>query len=533
MVALDGIVVSQQIKFQSLPGTVSFISPQNVYVKFTSTRGIAEGDTIFYDGNGMVQPALIAKYMSSQSCAGPRISNINLKVGDHVFALAKTDDARLNLPNEVTTRSDTDASMEASANTNANSPQQEFTSPKILRSRVYGSFTTNTYSTLANDRSNSTIQRYSHTLFVNAENIDGSRFYFSTNSTLSYLATEWSKMKSNIFNDWQIYDASAGYKQTDYNIWFGRRINYYTSNIGPIDGLQGESRFGDYWVGGLVGSRPDFYNLSFDLRYFEVGAYLNRTDTLRSGLMQNTLGIFQQTNDLRTDRRFLYLQHNSVVSSNLSFFASTEVDLFKLRNHQPTNTFSLTSLYLSTQYSPTRSMMVSLTFDARRDVIYYQTFATTFDSLFQNQLRQGVQLWMNWRPWPALVLTLNDGYDYQNGDPAPSRNFAATLTEPTIPVIDLSASVSYTRIIGGYLNGSVYGLTFSEYVPFNSSSIMVEYQRADYNYGTFSNALIQNIGTAQVSTRTFGQLFLNLYYEGTFSHQTTHGSLVGGFTFRF
>lgn len=524
------VAFSQESKFQALPGNVSFISPQNIYVKFTNTSGIVAGDTIFFDDSGKVQPVMIAKYLSSQSCAGPKLGIVELKVGDPVFALVKSEDINSN-PQQaiVTAKSDTSVSQV----TTSTLAQTEFAASTTARSRFYGSFTSNSYSNFTNTTGTSDIQRYSHSLSIDAENINGTPFYFSTYSNLSYLTTDWPDMKANIFNNWKIYDVSAGYKEPDFDAWFGRHINYNISNLGPIDGIQGEKRLSNFWLGALVGSRPDFYNMSFNLRFFEVGGYLSRIDSLQSGPMQNTIGVFDQTNDMKTDRRFLYLQHNSILSQSLSLFASTEVDLFKLQNNLPTNTVSLTSLYLSTQFSPTHDLMFNLSYDARRNVIYYQTFASTFDSLFQNQLRQGFRLWMNWRPVPIFILTLNGGYSYQKGDPAPSRNASATLTEPEIPWVDLSAAVSYNKIMGSFLNGTVYGVSLTKYIPFSFSSLTVGYQRVNYSFGSSASALLQNVGTVQASFRVIGQVFFNLYYEGIFSHQTTNGTLVGGFTFRF
>jgi hypothetical protein len=530
VISFCGVAFPQESQFQSVPGSVTFISPQNIYIKFASTSGIAPGDTIFFDDNGKVQPAMIAKYLSSQSCAGPKVDTVELKVGDPVFALVKAENIKPN-PQQTTVTAKNDTN--ASGRTITAPAQAEFTNSTSAMSRFYGSFSSNSYSNFTNTTGAADILRYSHSLSLDAEHIDGTPFYFSTYSNLSYLNTDWANMKANIFNNWKIYDVSAGYKEPDYDLWFGRHINYTISNLGPIDGLQGEGRLGNFWLGGLVGSRPDFYNMSFNIRFFEVGAYLSRVDTLPGGPMQNTIGVFQQTNDLKTDRRFLYLQHNSVISQSLSFFASTEVDLFKLQNNLPTNTISLTSLYLSTQLSPTHNLMLSLSYDARRNVIYYQTFASTFDSLFQNQLRQGFRLWMNWRPIPIFIVTLSGGYSYQKGDPLPSRDAIVTLTEPEIPLIDLSAAVSYNKIIGSFLNGTVYGATLTKYIPFSFSSLSVGYQRVNYSFGTSASALTQNVGTVQASFRVIGQVFFNLYYEGIFSHQTTYGTLVGGFTFRF
>jgi len=532
LLCLISVAYSQQGKLQAVTGTISFVTPQNIYVKFQSTEGINQGDTLFYDNNGTAQPGVIAKYISSQSCAGPRLGTLQLKVGDRMFALVKAD--KITAPQPEASGSQKDTSSTAGNTPNVGMSNESSFRTNFPTSRFYGNLSGNSYSNFSNFTSTPDIQRWSYTLTMNAENIEGSSFYFSNYSNLSYLNTDLPSMKANIFNNLKIYDLSFGYKTNDYDTWFGRHINYFVSNIGPVDGLQMEKRLGNYWIGGIAGSRPDYYNMTFNIRYAEVGAYLSRVDTMSNGTMQNTFGVFEQMNDLMTDRRFIYLQHTSNPIPSLSFFASTEMDLFKLENSKSVNDFSLTSLYVSAQFAPSSRISFSLSYDARRNVIYYQTFGSQLDSILQSELRHGVHLWMSWRPVNLIVANVNLGYSYQPGDIIPSRNVNASLTETEIPLVLVSATVSYNKIISSYLNGTIYGVQFMKYVPFNFTSLSLGYQRISYNFGGTANSLlVQNIATAEASMRVIGQLFFNAYYQGTFSHQTTYGTLLGGFSLRF
>ena len=49
-------------------GNISYLTSQNVYVKFQSTRGIKTGDTLLIDQNGKPTPALVVRSLSSMSC---------------------------------------------------------------------------------------------------------------------------------------------------------------------------------------------------------------------------------------------------------------------------------------------------------------------------------------------------------------------------------------------------------------------------------------------------------------------------------
>ena len=132
--------------------------------------------------------------------------------------------------------------------------------------------------------------------------------------------------------------------------------------------------------------------MGFNPKLPEAGAYLNRIDSLSDGLMNTTVGIFQQNNNSHTDRRFIYFQHNSNPIRPLSFFVTSQIDIFKLYNGTPKSDLSLTSLYFSTQYAPINDFSINLSYSAQRNIIYYQTFSSTVHSflLDQNQLRQGI-----------------------------------------------------------------------------------------------------------------------------------------------
>ena len=69
---------AQQSDEKIITGTVSYISSQNIYVKFESTEGIEIGDTLFFQNNSNIIPAIVVEYKSSGSCAGVSLTNIKI-----------------------------------------------------------------------------------------------------------------------------------------------------------------------------------------------------------------------------------------------------------------------------------------------------------------------------------------------------------------------------------------------------------------------------------------------------------------------
>ncbi len=511
-------------------GKVTFVTSLNVYLRFDDTKGIFVGDTAYLEQKGRSLPIMTAKYLSSNSCSGPKLGNVNVKIGDFAYMLVDEEYKTFEVENKAGREKDTNLVL-SGTKTTIEAKKFTFTNNQP---NFTGNFTANSLSYMANYNNSVNTQRWNYTINLKADKIGGSSIYFSNYMNLNYLSSEWQDVKANVFNNLRIYDLSMGYKSDGYKIWAGRHINYNISSIGPVDGLQMEKDIGNFSFGGVAGSRPDFYNMGFNSKLFEYGAYINRKDSLGTGFMQNTIAFFQQTNDKKTDRRFLYFQHNSNFSGKLNFYLSSEIDLYKLKNNVPVNDFSLTSVYLSATYTPVRRITINFSYDARRSIIYYQTFGSLIDSLFNNELRQGLRLGFFIRPFSTTFININGGYSYQKGDIRPSRNFNISLTQSEIPLLDISATLSFNKIYGNYQNGSVYGIRLSKFIRFNITNISVSFSKLNYNFGSFSSSsLNQKIVNVQISTRLLDRIFLNLFYEGEFDGTTTYNRFMNGISYRF
>jgi hypothetical protein len=78
---------AQEIK--AVEGTVSYITGQNIYVKFNSTQGIENGDTLFSKQNEIFMPVLVVEHHSSISCLCKSIGENKFKVADKLIFIQK------------------------------------------------------------------------------------------------------------------------------------------------------------------------------------------------------------------------------------------------------------------------------------------------------------------------------------------------------------------------------------------------------------------------------------------------------------
>ena len=86
---LPSILTAQTERQKILEGSISYISSQNVYVKFNSTEGIEFGDILFLRSNNDYLPAVKVEHKSSTSCAGIHLTDKNLNINTILYAFIK------------------------------------------------------------------------------------------------------------------------------------------------------------------------------------------------------------------------------------------------------------------------------------------------------------------------------------------------------------------------------------------------------------------------------------------------------------
>lgn len=511
-------------------GKITYKSSQNVYVQFDSTNGIKPGDTLFVKTKGKYVPAVSVSFISSRSCAGANLSSNNLKIGDELIAFVpiinKTD---------LKVMVDKDSTFRVSSLSSDNVIVKNRTEIKTRPfPNTSGRISIQSYSNLLQNDPSANSQRWRYTFRFDAENIQQSGLSVSTYTSYLYRADEWQLIVKKPWDYLKVYDLSLGYDfGNETKVRIGRYLNPRIANISSVDGLQLQTKLSDYFGGLVLGSRPNFITFGFEPKLLEFGGYIGRIDTLSDGLMENTLGFFQQMNKSKTDRRFAYFQHNNSILRNFNLFLSSEVDLFAVEKGVPKNKLSLTSLFLSSRYSPTRTVAFTLSYDARKNVIYYETFKTRIDSIFENETRQGLRLGTNLRLFNSIFIGLNAGYRFLSKDKRPSKNFSGFVTYSQIPWLEISPTISYSHLASSYLNGKIYDVSVTKLLPVIDYSLSVAFAYLDYTYLSGIMNLVQKSIRVDLSGVIYGPVSFSINYEGIFENRITFTTLLLGISYRF
>ena len=513
-------------------GQVTFLTSQNIYVRFENTDGISINDTLYVRSNKKLVPTVLVKYVSSSSCSGILIGSAQLKVNDSMIALIveKTEIKEKPTEGEIKTEEKIPAQELIPA-----PAKLQISKGSSFARRMSGRFSIASYTSMSNTSGLANLQNWRYTLSMDADSLFRSPVSFSSYINFVYRADQWASVTSHWGDAIKIYDLAFKYafsKKT--SLVLGRKINPKTSSLGAIDGLQFETAIKKFTLGAIVGSRPDFSNYGLNAKLFEYGGYISRDDSISTSTsMQNTVGVFQQTNDFKTDRRFLYFQHTSNFSQSFGLFFSSEFELYKRKKGVGQNVFDISSIFCMASYTPSNWLSLSATYDARKNVVYYETFKNIADSIFDSATRQGLGFRLNIRPVNSLWLSTNFNYRFSAADPQPARNYGGSLSYIQLPIIYSSLYINYNRIENGYVKGNYYGGSINKDLFNGYFNIGLGYRKVDYTFPQSSTKLMQDIASIDLSWRVLASTFFTLSYEGTFQDKQSYSHVYIGLNTRF
>ena len=233
----------------------------------------------------------------------------------------------------------------------------------------------------------------------------------------------------------------------------------------------------------------------------------------------------------KTPSRFVYFQHSNSLVKNLYFIGTFEVDLYQLKvdkvnkTETATNGFDPTGLYLSLRYRFSNKLSVSGSYDARKNVMYYETYKTYIDRMLENEMRQGFRLQASYRFTRDLTFGLQTGYRFLKSDPRPSNNIYGYLTYSNIPGVNVAVTLSGTYTESSYMNGLIYGANVSHDFFKNKLQASIGYHYVDYTMPENDLKEIQHIGEINLYWMLPAKMAFGINYEGTFEQQYKYNRL--------
>lgn len=490
-------------------GKVSFVTTKNVYVKFNSTKNINVGDTLYLDQQGQLIPVLKIENKSSSSTVCIPLGNQKLKKNDLIISKFNKPVELPASPVEEENNNDLPIIEDPiSSNDPVVKPDEDKEDNVLFKEKVKGRFSAATYNNISDFKN---VHRMRYAFSYRGYNLKDSRFSVENYITFRHTLNDSISLADAL----KVYSLNVKY---DFNkntsLTFGRKINPKFSSMGAIDGLQFEKGLGNFSIGAVAGTRPDFQNYGLNLDLLQFGGYLSYSSLNPAKYNQTTIGFIEQMNKGNTDRRFVYLQHSSELAKGLHFFGSMEVDLFENVNSEIKNKAELTNLYASLRYRLNRKLRFSASYDTRRNIIYYESYKNFIDQFIDDETRQGLRVGFSHRPFKKISWGVNASKRFQNSQRNSSQSASAYFTYSNIPFINARATLRANFLQTDFLDSQIFGARLSKELIKGKLNGDIYYRWVDYKYKIGDRVLHQNIAGVNFSYRIQKQLSLHLFYEG-------------------
>ena len=489
-----------------LEGEVTFVTTQHIYVRFAEASRIQVGDTLsLEDGT----KCLLVRQKSSTSCMSEAINDCKPGRGTRIYFT----------PTQEVAAVEEEASDLAVAIAEE-AVEEEVSRKESLRGRI----TASTYSTLSGNRADR--HRFMSQLMLDADHINGSALSADVNMNYRHILDDSGTASLSQNDLLRVYRFSLTYEATEnLTAVLGRNINPRFSSVGPVDGLQLENVFGKHILGILAGTRPDNMNFGFNSDLLQYGAYYGYQTYGDDVKSNTTVGALEQRAGAEIDRRFGYFQHTSSYGNRLFLFGSAEVDLYQSSLvNQTITTPRLTNLYASARYRVNRGLNFMVSYDARKRIIYYQTYRTELDRILDDDLaRQGIRARVNFRPGKYIYSGLSYSRRFRSDQQNESNNYYGYLTLSKTPGIGGRTNLSITRNESSYLTSQIGAVRHSRSLFNDRLQTDLYYRVVQSDYNNFASAYLQHYGGADVTYYLSKTLFLSVTGEySTYQGQDTY-----------
>ncbi|MCS7053353.1 MAG: hypothetical protein NZM09_06415 [Ignavibacterium sp.] len=447
-------------------GIISFRSSQNLYAKFNSTEKININDTIYLSSNNTAVG--IVKFKSLNSISASIINSI--EVDDSVFVILNEPINMIpDIKDDLIKKDSVEKSFTTLFDSNISSKEN---------TKLRFSFQSYGYVNNYKEQSRQKIK----TSFLD-KNFFDENLSFELNFNY-YINNYSSSNKDRLKDNLRIFQIQLDYQLDDgINLLFGRSFNPVIKSLDVIDGFQIIRTTNNQSFGLIFGSRPNLRDYWFNVHLIQIGLFYNRIDSINSNSIQNSIGFVEQTNNFKSDRRFVFIEHsNNLIPSTTAFFMS-EIDFFNLTNLGIKEQLNITSLYTGFNIRVIKHLNFNLSFDSRKNFFYLNEYRNQIDSLINYNFRNGIKIFSSYSPINGLRLS---AFYYQSkikNERKSSSNIGASIFYYSDFLFNSSFSVSLNNYKTNFINGNNFSFTISREFS-EIGNLSLTYKNYEFNSST-------------------------------------------------
>ncbi|RQW01989.1 MAG: hypothetical protein EH225_09055, partial [Calditrichaeota bacterium] len=445
-------------KTESESFRVSYVSAENVYLDAGKLAGLNIGDKLTIQRNGENIGQVKIVYLADYSASAVVVNEEQpIQPGDLAIVQDKA----------VESTPQPEAEPETSRVVITETAQK----PAVQRSKNHrkssfsGTISVQYYHW--NDLKNSNLDFSQPTmrLSVRGRELWGKEYYLRIRGRLRHNQRERRLHTNAPESEWRnrIYELSFSYTHEDafINYQIGRIISNKFSGVGYIDGVLFRMNPGGiFHAGAFAGTQPEWQYADFQTDIQKYGGYVNiTTGEYSSGLLESTLALAGEYHRSTVSREFIYFQNNYYRSGKWNFYQSAELDINRSwRRDISGEDFSLTNLYLATQWNITSAIIVGAIYDNRKNYLTYQTRSLA-DSLFVEAMRQGIRGTFTLVLPENYRLFGNFGIRKRETDVESTYSYSGGLSQSNLFTSGVRVFMNFAGFSNFYTRGTIYSMT--------------------------------------------------------------------------
>jgi hypothetical protein len=484
--------------------TVKYLSAENVYLNAGEADGLWVGARLVLPGKNGPRAEIEIVYVAAHSASCEFVSGAGLiKVGDQVKLKSA--------PPAADTAETTDTVVVSAPKTEiiaAPSPPQ--TKPKTIRQPLTGSIAFDFYHWNDQSIANLDFTQATTRLTLKARRLWGKQITLAIRGRGRFDQRQRDYSTGVGRNEWQnrLWEFSLSYEEPSSPVHFyaGRILPRMTGSIGYLDGLLVDGSLTPRLRAGVfVGSYPGWMYDNRRLALTKTGGYLSyRKGEYTTQFFEQNIGIVGEYHNADVSREYLALQGRFTKGNVWGFSNTGEIDINRSwRKERSGKTIELTNMYLTSWYRPVSGVRLSLSYDNRTNYWTYDN-RTVADSLFDDNLRQGIRLQTDLSLPARIYSSMSLGYRNRAGDPNSSKSYSVRLQRGNVFVRGLSLSTQYAAFDNSTNRGYNYTLRAGGYIR-TRYNLDVAYGR--YAYRDFTGIKNQNSWVELYSRADFSRRY--------------------------
>jgi hypothetical protein len=440
---------------EQVQAKLTYIASGAVYINAGSISGIAKGDTGQIQHNGTTIARIEVLFVAEKSAS--------CKVIDKTSEPKEGDTAILEVhPLAVSNGKDTTKTV---AIEKPSQPTKAL-SKKSKSTRLSGQIAAQAF--IMDDRQSSSRSYLQPSLLINGrlENIAETYHSFSLLMRSRYTDQQL-KSSGSSSSEWnsRVYEACLSYDNpaSRFQYSLGRIRSNRISGIGDLDGVSVGYHVSDQisW-GAFGGTQPDLRTSEIETQTTKFGLFSGyETDKISALHLNATLALAGEYHQGIVSREFIYEQINLTTDSRFSVYQSGELNINRgWKKNAEGKSLELSSLMLNLRYTPTSILTATINYDNRTNIRTFETRAVP-DTLFDNELQQGLQAGLECRPVQSVTVDASGGMRKKTNESQTTKTSSLGLMARNLLQSEIFATLRINTFRNTYSSGFQPSLNLS------------------------------------------------------------------------